>query len=464
MEIIKKNQSFLWFVCVTAAALFVTNIATATDKYEIKVGTKYSSFKVDSKLEAKGLLIMDPTEETRTVKMNVLANYRYDERLAEKNGAIKSIRYYDLAKSRVGLGKGSVTYDLDDANKYLIIERRSKPVGNKRIRYQTPQPTLTAKELDLLISPANSMVLTRWLEVDGVEIEEEWETAGEFLADILTWDSVETNNVKAKITKIARSKVSILVTGDALGNIDGADAEVTVKGTCIYDTAAGYVTSARLKINENRDASLVAPGYEATIWVENNITADTQGVRLTNAALGKLKMNPQSRADKFLLEMKCGDYTMLHPRHWRVINNSDQRTVLRCIKDGDVLGQCDVIPLPDQPAGVVPTLDDFRRNVENALAETQARIVNSQQSPAISENQWMRIDAVGTSNEVEMRWIYYTIITPDNRRVQLLFSVEEDAFNNFNGFDQEIVNAIQFVAPSDASAKERSASRSKTNR
>ncbi len=462
--------------CRLASALLVITILYPTSflaaqsgdskKYDLNVGKKVSTFNVDTKLEAKGMLVMDPTKETRTVSMNVLANYRYEERLGASQGRQKSIRYYNFAKSRAEIGHGIVNFELNDDNRYLILERsNSVQADGKRISYQTPKPTLTNEELDLVITPANSMVLTKWIAKQDVAVDEQWKTDSGLLADVLGWDLVDDNQVFARIKDINSSSATILLTGEAMGDIDGAAAKMTVKGSLSFNRRDGYVSGIRLKLAENRDASPVQPGYEATIWMESTITPDRAGVRLTNAELGKLKMDPSSNPNQLVMTTKCGPYSMIHPRHWRVISDREDRTVLRCIRNGRVLGQCDIIPLSDHPAGVPNSLDLFKRNVENAISSNGGRVINAQQSPSLSRNQWMRIDADGTSNEIDMRWIYFTMISPDNRRVQLLFTLEQELASEFNGFEMELLDAVQFnaVAPTtegeDVSATLESSSR-----
>ncbi len=429
--------------------LFLSNFASlsAEDtrdnaKFNLKPGN-LNHFQVDTRTEIQGTLYLDPTEETRSVSMDVKATYRYGERLATKQGLIKAIRFYDQAQSNIKLSTGSTVATLDANNRYLILERREYPVADKRVRFQSPQPTLSEAELNLINVPFNSMLLSHWLKKSDVKIGQTWQTDATLLADVLTWDFIEKNEITAKLVEVNLQQAQISLTGKVTGIIDGAATEATIKGTCVYDLRQGFVSSIRVRMNENREAGIVAPGFEANIWMETSISPAKQ-TRLTNAALGQLKMSPSSKADQLQLKAACGPYLVRHSRNWRVISNRGDRTVMRCIKDGIVLGQCDIVPLPNQPAGTVVSLDHFKSNVQKTLTNSDGQVIKTQQSPSISQQKWMRVDAIGTSENIAMRWIYCTVTAPDLRRVQLLFTLEENAFNEFSGMDQELIDAIVF--------------------
>jgi len=415
------------------------------------------NIQVESRVQIKGELHMNPNRQAQPVPMDVLANYRYGERLARQPDSIKSVRFYDQAMSQIKLDTGQTLHSLSDDNRYLIVEWREAPKGDKRIRYQSPQPTLTEQELNLINIPASTMVLGEWLAQNDVEIEDSWHTPDDLLADILTWDFVDKNEITATLDRVANGVAEISLAGTAEGLIDGANTEVNLKGTCHYELQGGLVRSIRLKLIEKRSASLVAPGYDATIWLETNIQP-TKRTQLTNASLGKLSMSRKSRADQFRLSCEAGPYELLHPRHWRVISNQSDRTVLRCIRNGRVLGQCDIVALPDQPADFTPSLQQFKATVEKSVAEKGGRVVHSQDSPAVSRYSWMRIDATSEIEEIPMRWLYYTVVSPTGKRVQVLFTLEQEVYDEFNGYDRELIDALQFRS-TDPDANEDSANR-----
>ncbi len=433
------TRSFFLIAFLFTQALVISGQDRAVD---LKPGN-LTSFQVESRMEVKGTLFLDPTTETRSVSMDVKANYRYGERLAIKPGIIKSVRYYENAESKIQLATGTTQVNLQPENHYLILERKSNVHDGKRIRFQSPQPKLTELEFSLVNVQGNTMLLSQWLQASNKKMDESWTTENDLLADVLTWDLIEDNQIQAKLMGISGQEARIQLSGRAKGIVDGAACEASVQGTCTFNLAEGYVSRIQLKISENRDAGLVAPGFEANIWLENNI-APTNQTRLTNAALNELKMSPFSRADQFFVDAECGPYEMLYQRHWRLIGNRSDRVVLRCIRDGIVLAQCDIVPMSNQPADMPVSLEQFKMTVKKAVMNNGGDVIDSKQSPSLSQRKWMRVDATGKSNDIPMRWIYCTVTSPDLRRVQLLFTLEEDAYREFVGFEQELIDAIEF--------------------
>ncbi|HMO92324.1 MAG TPA: hypothetical protein PKD64_09000 [Pirellulaceae bacterium] len=404
---------------------------------------QHTNFQVETRMEVQGSLVLDPGEKTRTMPLDVQANYRYGERIASKSDQIKSVRHYETATSKIRLANNTTISKLGPENQFLIFERRQFSADGKRVRFQAPQARLTEPEYALVNTPGSSMLLTEWIKANNKKLDQSWATSDELLADILTWDYMEKNDVTAKIIAIEGSDVRIQIAGTAKGLIDGAACEATLQGHCLFNLQEGFVSHCRLKIVENRNACQVAPGFEATIWMESTISPAKQ-VKLTNAALSEMKMSPFSRVNQLYLACECGPYEFLYPRTWRLISNRTDRTVLRCIRDGIVLAQCDIIPMPNQASNTSATLEQFKTTVKRAVLSNGGEVIGGQQSPAIAQNQWLRVDAVGKSQDVPLRWIYYTITAPDSRRVQLLFTVEQEVYRDFQGLEQELVDLIEF--------------------
>ena len=59
---------------------------------------------------------------------------------------------------------------------------------------------------------------------------------------------------------------------------------------------------------------------------------------------------------------------------------------------------------------------------------------------------WMRVEATGATDGVNMHWTYYTISSPDGRRVQLIFTTEPSYAGSFGSMERYLIDSLQFEA------------------
>ena len=194
-----------------------------------------------------------------------------------------------------------------------------------------------------------------------------------------------------------------------------------MNGSVRFNSSLGSVTQANLTISQQRDIGLVVPGLDATFKLLISLKPIEQSETLSDAGLASLRKNAGSITDDLLLTPEGSSVSLIHPRQWRVISNHRARTILRYNQNGRMIGQCEILPLPSRLPNQEQTLEQFQAVVKNKLAENTGEIESANASQSENGLEWMRVKASGTTNGVNLQCIYYTLSSPDGRRVQLVF-------------------------------------------
>ena len=95
---------------------------------------------------------------------------------------------------------------------------------------------------------------------------------------------------------------------------------------------------------------------------------------------GLLRRRSGRITDQLSLSSDTQTWSLIHPHEWRIIADTPSLTTLRYMEQGNLLGQCDIIPLPDRLADQEGNLEQFQRVVETKLAENSATITGSSES------------------------------------------------------------------------------------
>lgn len=444
----KKGKVFSSFC--TAALVLISTIAVAQEKenrsdqpaIDIRPSESTSIVnRIDLRLEGKGSVIPDAD---RTLPLKLDARFQYEQRIITRSATLKSVRNYDVARAEIRLGKGSLINQLDSSNRLILCQVASKQ--KELVQIAGIQAPITQSEFELINTPAHTLILPRFFARENVTKNERWKADSEALAQLLNVDMIEENDVHLKLTEIQGSIAEIHVSGDIQGYIDGAKTEINISATAKFDTSRGEVGELLMTINQRREIGQMSPGLQAVFKLRAQSKRITKSTTLDNESLAKIRSNGRRITDGLVLHSASGSFDLVHPRAWRVIADTSERSVLRYIDAGRMLGQVDIIPLPRRQSDQTQTLEQFKNVVQSKLAESQAVIVNAHQGSTRSGQQWLRVEATGRVNEINLHWIYYTLTNGDGQRVQLVFTVEPQNAEDFAGIDQSLLGSVSFPA------------------
>ena len=303
---------------------------------------------------------------------------------------------------------------------------------------------MTQSEFELVNTPANTLILSEVFAKDRVKVGDTWSPDSQVLAQFFNIESVDKSDVRIELANVKGKDAILVIAGNIEGNVDGAITQIALNGSVRFNSSLGSVTQANLTISQQRDIGLVVPGLDATFKLLISLKPIEQSETLSDAGLASLRKNAGSITDDLLLTPEGSSVSLIHPRQWRVISNHRARTILRYNQNGRMIGQCEILPLPSRLPNQEQTLEQFQAVVKNKLAENTGEIESANASQSENGLEWMRVKASGTTNGVNLQWIYYTLSSPDGRRVQLVFTTEPAYANMFTNTERFLVDSLKF--------------------
>lgn len=418
--------------------------AVAQDSNLRPTGPSILGQKVDITLEIRGNLSADFDGESATsIPLEVDGRFVYRERQLRSQKSTRHIRDYETAKAQIDYGSGQQVSTLDKANTWIIADRRENPDHGKRMRFLTSTGGLKQGELDLLSIPASTLVWDSMIAHDNIARGEKWAPANDLLADVLTIDKIEKNEVQIEVTQFERGVAELRVTGTATGLIDDAETEITIEGKCDFDLSAGYTRKLDLTLRENRTICESAPGYDAVIRLEMHVQRPSDDV-FSQSEIEDEKLNQRQWTDALVVDNATKSFRLRYDRRWRLIANDDKNVVLRFVDKNVLLGQCSFQALNSLPSLNAYSFEDFRKDVAETTAD-KGQIVDDEQFTTNRGLNVMRIDVRGKANDVDITWRYYHAAQEDGKRLSFVVTFDTEVANRFDGVDRKLLDAIQFL-------------------
>jgi hypothetical protein len=119
---------------------------------------------------------------------------------------------------------------------------------------------------------------------------------------------------------------------------------------------------------------------------------------------------------------------LLHDRDWHVFHETQDMVMLRMVRDGSLLAQCNLSLAPQVAAGRFTEETRYLEEVNQALTERGGRVLSSKVIP--DRNGWRmhQVTAAGEASGKVLIWDYVLCTAAGGEQVSLVFShAEEDA-------------------------------------
>lgn len=384
------------------------------------------------------------------LKLNVDGKFSFLERRLPAGGqdadAFRALRRYQLAEADITID-GQKTVNQLPANSRQIVAEGT----NIGIRVWSPDTRMSYLATELLKSPGDSLALAALLPAVSVEESSTWEPPYWTLPMLTGIEAVSKSSLKCKVGKIDDQYVVIQVSGGVEGATLGAFANITVEGQIAWDRKAGHIRQAKITQTEKRTVGAVSPGMNltATVYVDRQISGVKGG--LTDSAIDAIPISPE--ADQLVLAFSCPwNLTFGCDRDWHVFHQTKDVAVLRYLRNGSLIAQCNVSPVPPAAAGSHTSEPQFQSDIQTALGSQFRKIEKAEQIPT-TDGRWLyRVTATGVARDVPMHWFYYLCAAPDGRQVAFVYAVESKLVEQFGGQDIAQVRSLQFLQATTSTA------------
>jgi hypothetical protein len=418
------------------------------------------SHRIRMKLDVSGEIFAPAGRDVPPVRRPIAVDARFDfvqtGSAAADHGVIR--RYRDAAADvRVEESVRTARLPADARTLRAVLEGA------------TPTPSLatgflTREELDLLETPFDPLLLDRLLPEAAPTIGGSWTVPADAVAGLLAIDTVEAGTLDATLAEVSDGRAEVKFSGIIDGAADGVPTHVVVEGTYAVPAAAAGgmrldagITNLAVKIQERREASHVAPGFdvEARLTVARTATeerADVADAAAESAASGDRRLGA-GRPGFVWHRGAAGRYDLVHDARWRVIEDGPDGLVMRLVDRGALVAQCSIIALPRAPALAAPTIAEVERDLQRSLAGQFGRLEHSSEATRSDGVRLVRVVVTGRADGLPFRWIHAVLTDDDGDRVAVTCTLEDALEKRFGTADRELVDGIQLPGDGESAGK-----------
>lgn len=445
---IPKNQTAISGRLLT---LFLLLAAAPTSAQQIDLSSDVDQGEFQAarfQVEYSGNIVVDLSRDKNLnpsiLPIDVTGQFAFDQQLSGKPNSMQAVRYYTKASANIKAGKGHKASHLEPDNRYILGRIRTLENQNQ-FQIASIGSVLQRSEYELLRNPCDPVALIGLVDQQNVSVGDTWQVEKGALGRFLNIDHVISADVEFKLKKANSTNALIHVSGHLKGEIDDVVTELDVAGSLQMDRKLNRITAVRININQETDPGQVAPGFQGQIKLDMRIKTIAASEHLTRDKLADV-MTGNKIKQSFLLKPQGAPFSVIHSPNWRVIASEEEAAVLRYIRDGNLLAQCNMVQLPNRPADNPLPLNAFEAEVKKMIQSSDSLTIKSSNT-AETANGYpaLRVVVEGFESGVPIRWLYYHISNQDGIALTCVFTLEKQIAEQFGKADQTFVNRVQLL-------------------
>ena len=403
-----------------------------------------SRVRVTSVLEAAGKLRLNADGRgVQEVPVTIEGRLGYvSQRLAADadHRGRRAIRRYEEAAGRIHIRKWEIATSLGASRRVVAVDRHP----GRPLTYYSPLGPLTTQDLDVVSIQFDPLVVDELIPGGRYEPGDSWKVAPTLLATLFGLDAVLESDLRGQVSAIDDRAVRVELQGKLEGTIDGVTSRLEVRGKLRWDRARQRVSWIAVQFRERRDISHTAPGFDTKARLRVEISP-YRGDVVTDAGLRRRAMAGPTPPDLLVALVSPTGFELLHSRQWKLVIDGPDVTVLRMIRQGELIAQANLVRLND---GRQLTLAEFQREVRQALGDQFRQWVTAEEKQD-GDIHHLHVVAAGEASGLAVQWIYHHVHDGRNRRATVAFTVESKLMERFAGEDEQIVSTLKLTQPAE---------------
>lgn len=426
----------------------------------VSVAESAEATRVRVKLEASGELFATTGRDTEPVRQPIAVSGRFDfvdEQAAADLAPAMVVRTFADAVAEITVDGQATRIVLGDDARHIRVAR----VGMAPVPYLAAG-FLTRPESDLLDLPFDALLVDELQMAKAVSVGHRWDVPADLTAGLLAIDTIETGSLEARLAEVIDGRARVVLEGIVEGAVDGVPTHLVIEGSCMIGASPdissdadalryrldGGVTNVAVTIQERRQASHVAPGFE----VEARLTmgrSREQAVAGAEAAAPPATTRRQGAGRPGLLwHADPGRrFELVHDSRWRTVEEGEGTVVMRYVDRGALVAQCSITTLPPAPASSLPTIAQVQQDIRRSLGEQFERFEGATEAVRSDGLTIVRVESAGTAEKLPFRWVHYVLADESGRRASVTFMMEASLAKRFAAADRELVDGLAWADP-----------------
>lgn len=344
--------------------------------------------------------------------------------------ALQAVRQYASASSRTTVGKDYDTKTtLPRSNAVIHVQG-----SDDRLKVAAAARPLSRGQFDLLQMPCDPLPCAALLPSRNVEVGEKWNSDAWVLPRLAGLEAVTEHTLSCELTSLKEHIATIQFTGKADGAILGSASSVELSGTLTLDTNSQLLTRMVCQMKEKRSPGPVSPGIDVTVNINWKQTS-TEDSALPEQHDGSLFERPLALQTPWRLIFQ-------HSPEWHVFNRTDRVIMLRQIRDGALISQCNISAGVTLPPGQHTPDPDFRSDVEAAVKDQAGNVVA--EDTVRDDGQWRirHVQTSGSVKDVKIIRDYYLCTAASGDQFSMMFSHSEADSEAFGDESRRLLGSL----------------------
>ena len=440
--VMKKVALIILAAMTTAVSADEANRAAVRDSVTIDLSEPAGSQRVTHikySLQISGKLTTPSAAGNTDWDLNSSATFTFDQRrfTSEAAGpfAVRAVRRFQDAETTATVGKAHKTS--------VMLPQQSRLIhvhgGDLQLIQFSPDVRLTRPQLDLLQFPCDPLAATGLLPARNLKDKTEKWNADFWVVPMLSGiDASVSQSATCSLKSLSDSEAVILFECKGVGAITGSATEIELNGELVFDRAKRMTRSLRATLVEKREPGTVSPGLDVTAKM-----AWSQDIAETSSSLPETMGDAIPDERKLLLTLVTPwRILLLHNRDWHIFHETSEMVMLRMLREGALVAQCNLATAPLMSAGKFTEESEYLAEVEQAVSGRGGRILSSRIIP--DQNGWRmhHIQAAGEANSKALLWDYYLCTAKTGEQISLVFSHADEDQKIFSGVVEQMLSSL----------------------
>ena len=432
------------FVRVVLAVIlgFAPAPAFSADEYKLEEPVDdVRIFGVGTRVDITGKVQTAPKAAHMTQAVSAALSYRERRLLGPGSDAesFRSVREYETAQADINVDGNKTAIRLADSLKVIVAQGRAEGVELYGL-----SGLLTADELDLIRSPADSLALMSLLPAKEVEIGSKWTVPGWAFQMLTALDAVVEGQLECTLASVDAGIARIEMKGKLEGAAVGSTTEVTVSGFFKYNIEGKYISATDFVQKETRAVGPVSPGLDITARIRLLREPSKAAGRLGDQKIVDTAANEPAANSKFLRFDSPWNIGVQHSRSWHTFKVDDQVAIFRLLQEGNFIAQCDMASIAAAKPSEHLSEQTFMTDIRRSLGDRLRTMSKGDVVPSSDRKFIFRVLAEGVVGERQVTWVFYLVADPSGRQASLMFAADTDLIEKMAKLDRELVESLKF--------------------
>lgn len=443
----KKRRAWLtWAAMIMVAA----GAARAAEGTRVRV-----------RVDASGELFATAGRDAEPVRQPIAVAGRFDfleTRADSADAPAVALRAFTEAVADITVDGQATRVVLGDDARHVRMAR----VGTAPVPFLA-DAFLTRAESDLLETPFDVLLVDELSVKEPVAVGHTWTVPADVAAGLLAIDTIETGTVEARLDEVVDCRGRVVLEGIIEGAVDGVPTHLVIEGSCTINASPdissdadalryrldGSVTKVAVTIQERRQASHVAPGFDIEARVA--VSRSQQEAAAGDAAEATTAESPRRRGEGrpglIWHQDASRRFDLVHDARWRMVEEGSGTLVMRYVDRGALVAQCSITALPPAPASSLPTIAEVQRDIRRSLGDQFQRFEGATEAARSDGVTIVRVESAGSAEKLPFRWVHYVLADEAGRRASVTFMMEAPLAKRFAGADQALVDGLLLAEP-----------------